>query len=101
MVWMPAQWGAGAHICWYGTFGYEQFFTLVGLYPDRALKLLEVGGANGRCQSTLIARAVEDGLYPRAVLLGEDICTQRGPMISPALMAEHYAPQLRRGLQRC
>ena len=58
MVWMPANWSAGARISWYGKFGYENFFLLVGMYPDRARKLLEVGGAQGRCQSRLIARAV-------------------------------------------
>lgn len=98
MVWMPAQWSAGAKVTWFFDFGYEQYFTVVGLCPDHARKLLEVGGAQGRCQSRLIARAVREGLYPHAVLLGEDICTQRGPMISPAFMEKHYAPQLRYGL---
>ena len=98
MLWMPAQWGAGANASWWGPLGYENYFAVVGLYPDRARKLMEVGGANGRCQSRVIARAVQEGLYPRAVLLGEDICTQRGPMISPAFLERYYAPQLRYGL---
>ena len=55
---------------------------------------MEVGGARGRCHSRLIARAVEEGLYPGAVLLGEDICTQRRPMISPAFLERYWAPQL-------
>jgi hypothetical protein len=99
MVWMLAQWGAGAGISWYGEFGYENFFIIVAAYPDRARKLVEVGGARGRCRSLLIAKAVREGIYPHAVLLGEDICTQRGPMISPDFMEKYYAPQLRRGLE--
>ena len=99
MVWMPAQWSAGARVSWYGSYGYENFFYVVGLYPDRARKLMEVGGAQGRCQSRLVARAVSEGLYPHAVLLGEDICTQRGPMISPDFLERYYAPQLRYGLE--
>lgn len=99
MVWMPAQWSAGARVTWYGEFGYENFFYIVGLYPDRARKLMEVGGIYGHSRSRLIARAVEEGWYPHAVLLGEDICTQRGPMISPDFMEQYYAPQLRYGLQ--
>lgn len=99
MVWMPAQWSAGARISWYGDFGYENFFQIVGAYPDRARKLLEIGGAQGYYRSRLIARAVEEGLYPHAVLLGEDICTQRGPMLSPAFMERYYAPALRHGLE--
>jgi hypothetical protein len=99
MVWMPPNWGAGARVTWYGHFGYENFFCLVGLYPNRARKLLEIGGAQGRCQSRLVARAVREGLYPRAILLGEDICTQRGPMISVDFLEKYYAPQLRYGLE--
>jgi hypothetical protein len=99
MLWMPAQWGSGARVTWYGKFGYETYFLIVGLYLDRAQKLMEIGGAQGRCQCRLIARAVQEGLYPEAVLLGEDICTQRGPMISPDFLERYYAPQLRYGLE--
>ena len=60
---------------------------------------MEVGGAYGHCHSRLVARAVKEGLYPHAILLGEDICTHRGPMISPDFMEKYFAPQLRHGLQ--
>jgi len=99
MVWMPAEWSAGARITWYPQFGYENFFLIVGMYPDQAQKLLEIGGAEGHCQSRLVARAVQEGIHPHAVLLGEDICTQRGPMISVDFMEKYYAPQLRYGLE--
>ncbi|MDP7251228.1 MAG: uroporphyrinogen decarboxylase family protein [Planctomycetota bacterium] len=99
MVWMPAQWGAGGRVTWYGQFGYENYFMIVGAYPDRAQKLMEIGGAQGRLRCRLTARAIEEGLFPKAVLLGEDICTQRGPMISMAFMEKYYAPQLRYGLE--
>ena len=99
MLWAPAQWGAGAQASWYGPFGYENYFAVIGLYPHLGQKLMEVGGARGRCHSRLIARAVQEGLYPGAVLLGEDICTQRGPMISPAFLERYWAPQLTYGLE--
>ncbi len=99
MVWMPAEWAAGARVSWYSHFGYENFFLIIGMYPDRAQKLMEIGGAQGRCQSRLVARAVREGLHPHAVFLGEDICTQRGPMISPDFMEQYFAPQLRYGLE--
>jgi hypothetical protein len=99
MLWMPAQWEAGARVTWYAEFGYVNFLSIVALEPGRAQKLMEVGGARGRCRSRLIARAVTEGLYPKAMLFGEDICTQRGPMISPAFMEAHYIPQLAYGLE--
>ena len=99
LVWMPAMWGAGAKVSWYFDFGYENFFMIVGMYPDAARKLMEIGGAYGRCQCRLAARAVKEGIYPHAVFLGEDICTQRGPMVSPDFLERYYAPQLKYGLE--
>lgn len=99
MVYMPAQFGAGAVASWYGEYGYENFFLLVGLRPDLAAKLFRIGGAIGRNRSRIIAAAIKDNLYPKAVLLGEDICTQRGPMISADFIREHYAPALAYGLE--
>ena len=99
LLWMPAQWGSGARISWYGDFGYENFFAIVGLYAERARKLMEIGGAQGRCRCRLVARACKEGIYPNAMFFGEDICTQRGPMISPGFIEQHYIPQLRYGLE--
>lgn len=99
VVWMPANWNAGARLTWYEDFGYENFFLLLGLHPERARRLVAVGGAQGRCQGRLVARAVEEGLLPRALLFGADICTQRGPMISTGFMNRYYAPALAHGLE--
>ncbi len=98
MVFMQAMWGAGAKVSWYSDYGYENFFIIVGAYEEQAKKLMEVGGAYGKCTSKLIARAVTEGIYPKAVLLGEDICTQRGPMVNPAFLEKYYAPVLKEGL---
>ncbi|MFH1084936.1 MAG: hypothetical protein V1772_04155 [Chloroflexota bacterium] len=99
MVWMPAQWRGGARITWYGDFGYENFFLIMGAHPEHAAKLAAVGGAQGYNVGLLVARAVGEGLYPHAILLGEDICTQRGPMVSPDWLERHYAPHLAHGLE--
>ena len=99
MVWMPAQWEATARVTWFFHFGYENFFCIVGRYPDRARKLMEIGGAQAANRCRLVAQAVRDGIYPKAMLFGEDICTQRGPMISPAFIEEHYIPQLARAIE--
>ena len=99
MVYMPAQWSAGARITWYGDYGYENFFLIVGGYPEHAQKLARVGGARGHCVGLMVARAVSEGIYPHAIHLGEDICTQRGPMISPQFLFDHYAPALSHGLE--
>jgi hypothetical protein len=98
MVYMPASWGSAARLQWYDDFGYENFFIVVGAYPDHARKIIEMGGAQGYNKCRLIARAVTEGLYPHALLLGEDICSQQAPMVSPEFLETYYAPQLKRGL---
>jgi hypothetical protein len=99
MQYIPPMWNSGAKVNWYDDFGYENFFMIVGLYPERAVKLMEAGGAIGYCLSKLVAMAAADGIFPPAVLMGEDICTQRGPMISPDFLEKYYAPQLKHGLR--
>ena len=99
MLYMPPKWGAGAKCGWYDTFGYENFFLLIGMYEKHARKMLERGGVMGRHRSGLVARAVKEGIYPKAVLMGEDICTQRGPMVSPEFLEKYYMPQLKQGLE--
>ncbi|NLG27606.1 MAG: hypothetical protein GX557_06820 [Chloroflexi bacterium] len=98
MVWMPAQWSAEGRVTWYSEFGYEGTFEIVGAYPEHARKMVEVGGARGYNNCRLVARAVREGLYPHAMLFGEDICSQRGPVISPRFLERHYAPQLARNI---
>lgn len=99
MVWMPAQWGIGATACHYGQFGYENYFLICALHEAHARKLIEVSGARGRLWSCIFARAVAEGIYPHAMLMGEDICTQRGPMVSPEFLEKHFLPELKRGLE--
>ena len=98
MVWMPAQWSAEGRVTWFSEFGYEGCFHILGAYPEHARKLVEVAGARGYNMCRLVARAVRDGLYPHAMLFGEDVCSQRGPMVSPAFMERYYAPQLARNV---
>ena len=99
MVWMPAQWKLGARIDWYLDFGYENYFIILGSYPDAARRLMELAGAHGRNLSLVVAKAVKEGIYPGAILMGNDICTQRGPMISPDFLEKYWAPQLKYGLE--
>lgn len=99
VVFMPAQFGLGSYFSWYNEYGYNNYFMLIALYPDLARKLIEIGGAKGHFISRVIAKAVEEGIYPHAVHMGEDICSQRGSMVSVDFLEKHYAPMLKYGLE--
>ncbi|MHC4562028.1 MAG: hypothetical protein ACYS8X_04555 [Planctomycetota bacterium] len=90
MVWFPARWNACACLGHYHSLGYENFFLMVGLHPERIAKMVRVSAAEAHCTNRLVACAVEEGIHPHALFMGEDITTQRGLMVSPDFMREHW-----------
>jgi len=94
LLWCPADWALIPQALWYARFGYENALAALALYPTRYLKLIEVATVQGRQRAVLRARAIRDGIHPRAILTGEDICTQRGPMVSPEFLRKEYFPRL-------
>ena len=99
MIWMPARWDACACLGHYHTLGYENFFLMVGLHPERIAKMVRRSAARAHCVNRLVGRAVEDGLHPHALFMGEDITTQRGLMVSPDFMREHWYEPFEYSLQ--
>lgn len=94
LTWCPAYWDIIPIALWYGTYGYETALSCLALYPDQYRKLIRTSAETARQKATLLARAVQGGLHPGAVLTGEDICSQRGPMVSPAFLRKEYWPLL-------
>jgi hypothetical protein len=92
MLWCPADWNLIPTALWYSRYGYENALLLPRLHPDAHRKLLVHSAERGRQHATLRARAVREGIHPRAILTGEDLCSQRGPMISPAFLRREYWP---------
>ena len=94
IVWCPADWWVIPKALWYHEFGYESALMTLALHPDRYRKLIQVSATKGRQKATLRARAIREGLCPRAFLTGEDLCSQRGPIASPEFLRREYFPLL-------
>jgi hypothetical protein len=94
LVWCPADWEMIPQALWYARFGYENALTALALYPERYRKIIRVSAVRGRQRAMLHARAIREGIHPRAILTGEDICTQRGPMVSPEYLRREVFPLL-------
>ncbi len=92
ILWCPADWDIIPKALWYQEFGYENAFVTLATYPDRYRKLIQTSAVKGRQRSTLLARAIREGLCPRAVMTGEDLCSQRGPLVSPTFLHREYFP---------
>jgi hypothetical protein len=92
MLWCPADWEAIPTALWYGRYGYENALLLPELHPEAHRKLLHTSAERGRLHAILRARAIREGIHPAAILTGEDLCSQRGPMISPVFLRREYWP---------
>jgi uroporphyrinogen decarboxylase len=92
MLWCPADWEIIPTALWYGRYGYENALLLPRLHPDAHRKLLRTSAERGRLSASARARAIREGIHPKAILTGEDLCSQRGPMISPDLLKREYWP---------
>jgi pimeloyl-ACP methyl ester carboxylesterase len=99
LLWCPADWGIVPQALWYGKFGYESALMTLALHPDRYRKLIQVSAVWGYQRAVLLARAMREGIAPRAFLTGEDLCGQRGPMVSPDYLRREYFPLVRRNFE--
>jgi pimeloyl-ACP methyl ester carboxylesterase len=99
IVWCPADWGMIPKALWYHEYGYETAFMTLALHPERYRKLIQVSAVRGRQRATLHARAIREGIHPPAILTGEDLCSQQGPMASPAYLRREYFPLLEYALE--
>lgn len=92
MVWMPAAWDAIPISLPYHTYGYETVFEALATRPEEYRRLIRASAETARQKAGLLARAASEGLHPGVVLTGEDICSQRGPMVSPKYLRKEYWP---------
>jgi len=99
IVWCPADWELIPKALWYHEFGYESALTALALYPERYRRLIRFSAERGRQHAILRARAIREGIHPRAILTGEDICTQKGPMVSPEFLRREYFPWVEYALE--
>jgi hypothetical protein len=92
ILWCPANWQMLPKALWYHEFGYESALMALALYPDQYRRLIQYSAVRARQQCTLIARAIREGIHPRAMLTGEDLCSQQGPLVSPDYLRREYFP---------
>ena len=90
IVWCPADWELIPKALWYHEFGYEAALMTLALYPQKYRKLLHYSAERGRQHAILRARMIREGVHPRAILTGEDLCSQQGPLVSPEYLRQEY-----------
>ena len=83
----------------YGSYGYEGFSLVVGLFPDVMEGYWKAEARHACLHNRCVARAAELLQWPKIGYLGTDMTTQTGNMISPAAMDRLYFPHLDTALE--
>lgn len=83
---------------WYMDFGYQNYLTAFALYPEIMQKLFEYSGEGARLANTALAKLVKQKKLPPFFFAGQDICGNKGPMVSPETLRSIYFPSFRRSL---
>ena len=83
----------------YNRWGYENYLAAAALYPEAMRRYYHHSAVNARLQNQAIVLAAErHGIAP-FVYSGQDICTSRGPIMSPAMLRDLYLPELKWALE--
>jgi len=79
----------------YTRWGYENYLITMLDYPEAMRRYWHHSALCGRLRNEAIVLACrKHGIAP-FVYSGQDICTAKGPIVSPALLRELYFPELR------
>ncbi len=87
---LPARWNCMPSFGYYGTFGYRAFYETVAHYPDAWERVFRAGGVAARLRNECLARVYNDMGHPPLIMCGDDICDNRGPMVSPQFLDDNY-----------
>lgn len=84
---------------YYSSFGYENYFAALALYPGAMGRLFRHAAEDSRCRNEAFVQAVAQSDLPPFVYIGQDICDNAGPMAGPDLLDRIYFPNLEYALE--
>lgn len=98
MYWCPARWEVVPNFEWYRVYGYETYLLTLCMFPDHIRRLYAHAAAEAGCKAKVVARMVREGIHPRAMLCGQDICGKNGPLVDPDFLREEYFPLVKQAI---
>lgn len=98
LCWCPARWEVIPNFEWYRVYGYETYLLAIHMYPDHVIRMYRHSAAEAACQARVVARMLREGLHPKGMLAGMDICGQTGPIVDPGFLREHYFPLVKEAI---
>jgi len=92
---IPNFWEIGGHFPLYHEFGYKAFLMACILYPEAVHKIWWVKSVCSRERSKILARLYKEYNLVPVMFCGEDVCNNKGPMVSPEFLREYYFPTVK------
>ncbi len=92
---VPNFWEIGGHFPLYTEFGYNAFWMACALYPEAVGKIYWVKSLHSRERAKILVRLYKDYDLVPLMFCGEDVCNNKGPMVSPAFLRQHYFPTVK------
>ncbi|MDP6356055.1 MAG: hypothetical protein QF473_13180, partial [Planctomycetota bacterium] len=94
-LWIP--WGGygGIGFMYYSTFGYENYYMALAMYEKEMERLFADAGVIARMRNEVLVKCYEENDFPKFMFGGQDICDNRGPMVSPQLLRRIYFPHMK------
>lgn len=92
-------WESVPNFMMYGKFGYEAYFTAIGLYPKAIGRLYWESATIARVRNEILATLISEYDLPPVLFTGHDICNNAGPMCSMSFLKEYYFPEEKYALE--
>jgi hypothetical protein len=89
---VPNFWEIGGHFPLYVEFGYTAFLIACALYPEAVGKIYWAKSLHSREQAKILVRLYREYELVPLIFCGEDVCNNKGPMVSPRFLRQYYFP---------
>jgi hypothetical protein len=89
---LPNFWEIGGHFPLYTQFGYTAFLMACALYPEAVGKIYWAKSVASRERAKILVKLYREYELVPLMFCGEDVCNNKGPMVSPAFLRKYYFP---------
>jgi hypothetical protein len=80
---------------WLTEFGYSAFLMACSLYPEAVGKIYWAKSLHSRERAKILLKLYRDYSLVPLMFCGEDLCNNKGPMVSPTFLRRHYLPTVK------
>jgi len=99
IVYMPNFWDLGGAFPLYQRWGYEAFLMACSMYPESIAKIWWYEHTLRKYQGRVVLPMFKEFNWPPMMFSGDDVCNNKGPMVSPDFLRQYFWPGIKDILQ--